>query len=138
MSEQFSILSLLLKNAPDVESRMIVTSVTGAHIAGLPLHAGEVRLPLGLQKIPARIHRHFGDVPHVVIEPELKSHSFSSNLSFPKVEQMSFMLDPDSMRALVVVWYGDDSECLLSAENRRKIEFIDWNSVAKKVVNQTE
>jgi hypothetical protein len=137
MSEQFSILNLSFRDAPEVECRTIVSSVTGAHIAGLPLQRGEEHVPVALQKIPPRIYKHFGDVPHVVIEPELRSHS-SGWLAFPKVEHMAFLFDPSHMQALAVVWYEADVEPLLSAENRKKIEQLDWRTLAKKVVHDAE
>lgn len=130
-------LKLSFREAPEVECRAIVSSVTGAHIAGLPLHTGEEHVPVLLQKIPARIYKHFGDVPHVVIEPELKSRS-SGWLAPPKIEHMAFMFDPSGMKALAVVWYEADVEPLVSAENRKKIEGLDWNTLAKKVVHEAE
>lgn len=137
MSEQFSILGLKFQGVPEVECRMIISSVTGAHIAGLPLRADEEQFPLDLQRLPSRIHKHFGDVPYVVIEPQLKSRKATSWLAFPKVEHMAFLLDPESMLELVVIWYEDDSQPLISADNRRNIERIEWHSVAKKMIHET-
>ncbi len=133
MSEQFSILNLVLQNAPEVECRSIVTSVTGAHTAGLPLHRDEEHTVVALQKIPARIQKHFGDVPYVVLKPDLQSHS-SGWLAAPKVEHMAFLFAPSRMQALAVVWYEPDLEPLISEENRRRIERLDWDKLAKKVL----
>jgi hypothetical protein len=137
MSEQFSILKLSFQNTSEVECRMIVSAVTGAHIAGLPLRSGEEQIPVALQKIPARIHKYFGDVPHVVIEPELKSHS-SGWLAFPKIEHMGLLFDPSGLRTLAVIWYEAEAEPVLSAENRNKIERLDWAALAKKAVHEAE
>jgi hypothetical protein len=137
MSEQFSILELAFRNAPEVECRMVVSSVTAAHLAGLPLRDGEEHTPILIQKLSARVSKHFGDVPHVVIEPQLRRHP-SGYLAFPKIEHIALLFAPFAMQALAVVWYEADSQLLLSAENRKKIELLDWNALAKRVEQDAE
>jgi hypothetical protein len=131
MSEQFSILNLGLQGGPELECRTIVTSVTEAHIAGLPLRAGEEHTVVDLQKLPARVQKHFGGVPYIVVEPELRAHS-SDWLAAPKVEHMALLFAPSRMHSLVVVWYETADEPMLSPENRKRIEQLDWDSLAKK------
>ena len=114
-----------------MECRTIVSSVTGGHIAGLPLRGGEEHTVVALQKLPARVQKHFGDVPHVVVEPELHAHS-SGWLAGPKVEHMAFLFAPSRMQSLVVVWYEPAGEPIISPENRKRIEHLDWDSLAKK------
>jgi hypothetical protein len=130
MSEQFSIFSIALQSGLEVECRSVVSSITGAHIAGLPLQRGEEHTVVALQKLPARIQRHFGDAPHVVLEPELRPHS-AAWLSAPKVEHMALLFAPSRMQSLVVVWYEPAGEPLMSTENRKRIEHLDWDSLAK-------
>jgi hypothetical protein len=132
MSEQFSILNITLRSGAEVECRTIVSSVTGAHIAGLPLHGGEEHTVVTLQKLAPRIQKHFGDVPHVVIEPQLQARS-SGWLAAPKIEHMAFFFAPLHSQALVVVWYEPAGEPLISPENQKRIEQLDWKSLARKV-----
>jgi hypothetical protein len=131
MSEQFSILNLALQAGPELECRTIVSSITGAHIAGLPLRGGEEHTVVTLQKLPGRVQKHFGDVPHVVLERELHAHC-SGWLAAPKIEHMALLFAPSSTQSLVVVWYEPASEPIISPENRKRIERLDWDSLAKK------
>jgi hypothetical protein len=110
---------------------MIVSSVTGAHMAGLPLKTGEADIPLGLQKVPTRVCKHFGEVRYVVIEPELVRHS-AEWFVFPKIEHMAFFLAPATTQTLVVVWYETNLEPLVSAENRQKIAKLDWSALVNR------
>jgi hypothetical protein len=137
MSDQFSLLKFSLQHAPQVECRTIISSITGAHLAGLPLRSGEEHTPIALQKLPARIRKHFGDVPHVVIEPMLKPHS-SGWLAFPKVEHIALLFDPSRMQALAVAWYETEAEPLISPENLKRIEQLDWTARAMSVGHEAE
>jgi hypothetical protein len=135
MSEQFSILDVKFRNGPEVECRTIVSSVTGAHIAGLPLRSGEEHTVSALQNLPTRVEQYFAGFAYVVIEPSLLPHS-SGSLAGPKVEHMGFLFAPSRDEGLTVVWYESEGEPLLSAENRKKIEGLNWNSLAKRVEHE--
>jgi hypothetical protein len=133
MPEQFSILRLAFPSGPDVECRAILSSITGAHIGGFPLHVGEEHTVVALQRLPARVQKHFGEVPHVILEPKLQTRS-SGWLASPKVEHIGFFFAAARSQALVVVWYESDAEPLMCAENRRRFEQLGWDSLAKNVV----
>ena len=46
---------------------------------------------------------------------------------------MAYLFAPSREQALIVVWYEFEAEPVLSPENRKRIELLDWNARARGV-----
>ena len=127
-----SLRDIEIEGAPPLQCRGVLSSVTFAHIAGLPLTPDHDIDPVRMQKLDSRVSKHFGDVPHHVIPPELLPHE-SGVLAFPKVERMAFLLSEETSEALVLVWFEPEDEVFMSESNLTKLKQLNWANLARPV-----
>ncbi len=127
-----SLRDIEISGAPPLQCRAVFSTVTFAHVAGLPLKPNDEINPVNLQKLETRVPKQFGNVPFHVLQPELVKH-YSGTFAFPKVERMAFLLAEDTSEALVLVWYEPEDDCFMSDDNVRKLKKVQWHEHARVI-----
>ncbi|MCX6997819.1 MAG: hypothetical protein NTV49_12220 [Kiritimatiellaeota bacterium] len=121
-----------IDGAPPLQCRTVVSSLTFAHIAGIPFKPEDGGNHVGLQRLETRVPRQFGKVPYCVLDPELIPQP-SGTLAFPKVERMAFLLAEDTAEALVMVWFGREDTVFMSDGNMKQLNAIHWQDHARRI-----